>query len=235
MNKYIESNSKKFLIMLLLICVVFLVVIIKAFEYIPVTDNDALITRSNVENINKPAQNSDEEQNENTDNTEKKALDINLTPDFVEKPKSENLKENKDIEPLENISDLPKDEVEENSSNEIKTVELTPEEKAEKVFITAQKYRKDKQFVKALEEYQKIPTITNDTATVARSYEEIATIYAIVKRYGTALSFAQKAYNMSPSSSREMLLARLYYKTGDIDKATRRINNVLQRDFSSDR
>ena len=24
-------------------------------------------------------------------------------------------------------------------------------------------------------------------------------------------------------------------KTGDIDKATRRINNVLQRDFSSDR
>ena len=235
MNKYIESNSKKFLIMLLLICVVFLVVIIKAFEYIPVTDNDALITRSNVENINKPAQNSDEEQNENTDNTEKKALDINLTPDFVEKPKSENLKENKDIEPLENISDLPKDEVEENSSNEIKTVELTPEEKAEKVFITAQKYRKDRQFVKALEEYQKIPTITNDTATVARSYEEIATIYAIVKRYGTALSFAQKAYNMSPSSSREMLLARLYYKTGDIDKATRRINNVLQRDFSSDR
>ena len=235
MNKYIESNSKKFLIMLLLICVVFLVVIIKAFEYIPVTDNDALITRSNVENINKPAQNSDEEQNENTDNTEKKALDINLTPDFVEKPKSENLKENKDIEPLENISDLPKDEVEENSSNEIKTVELTPEEKAEKIFITAQKYRKDRQFVKALEEYQKIPTITNDTATVARSYEEIATIYAIVKRYGTALSFAQKAYNMSPSSSREMLLARLYYKTGDIDKATRRINNVLQRDFSSDR
>lgn len=235
MNKYIESNSKKFLIMLLLICVVFLVVIIKAFEYIPVTDKDAVISRNNIENINKPAPDSEEtaSENENAESTEKKTLDINLTPDFVEKPKTEPLKEEKVVEPLENITDLPKDAVEANS--EAKPVELTPEEKAEKVFITAQKYRKDRQFVKALEEYQKIPTITNDTATVARSYEEIATIYAIVKRYGTALSFAQKAYNMSPSSSREMLLARLYYKTGDIDKATRRINNVLQRDFSSDR
>ncbi len=235
MNKYIESNSKKFLVMLLLICVVFLVVIIKAFEYIPVTDKDAVISRNNIENINKPAPDSEEtaSENENAENVEKKTLDINLTPDFVEKPKTEPLKEEKVVEPLENITDLPKDAVEANS--EAKPVELTPEEKAEKVFITAQKYRKDRQFVKALEEYQKIPTITNDTATVARSYEEIATIYAIVKRYGTALSFAQKAYNMSPSSSREMLLARLYYKTGDIDKATRRINNVLQRDFSSDR
>ena len=221
--------------MLLLICVVFLVVIIKAFEYIPVSDDDAVISRNNIENINKPAQNSEDTASDESteENEEKKSLDINLTPDFVEKPKTEPLKEEKVVEPLENITDLPKDAAEANS--EAKPVELTPEEKAEKIFITAQKYRKDRQFAKALEEYQKIPTITNDTATVARSYEEIATIYAIVKRYGTALSFAQKAYNMSPSSSREMLLARLYYKTGDIDKATRRINNVLQRDFSSDR
>ena len=76
-----------------------------------------------------------------------------------------------------NITDLPNDAVTANSSEEAKPVELTPEEKAEKAFITAQKYKKDRQFVKALEEYQKIPAITNDTATVARSYEEIATIY----------------------------------------------------------
>ena len=56
-----------------------------------------------------------------------------------------------------------------------------------------------------------------------------------MKRYGTALSYAQKAYNTYPTSSREMLLARLYYKTGDLDKATKRMNNVLQRDFASDR
>lgn len=241
MNKYIVSNSKKFLVLLVLICVVFLIVIIKAFEYIPVTDDDAIISRNNIENINKPAQDEAEQAtNENAENKEKKTLDITLTPDFVQKPKTENPKEEKVAEPLENITDLPSDAVETNSDGSgavqaEKKVELTPEEKAEKAFLTAQKYRRDRQFVKALQEYQKIPAITNDTSMVARSYEEIATIYAIVKKYGTALSYAQKAYNMSPSSSREMLLARLYYKTGDIDKATRRINNVLQRDFSSDR
>ena len=50
--------------------------------------------------------------------------------------------------------------------------------------------------------------------------------------YGSALSAAQRAYNLAPSSHREVLLARLYYKTGDIDKATSRVNNVLRRDFS---
>ena len=241
MNKYIVSNSKKFLVLLVLICVVFLIVIIKAFEYIPVTDDDAIISRNNIENINKPAQDEAEQAtNENAENKEKKTLDITLTPDFVQKPKAETPKEEKVAEPLENITDSPSDAVEANSDGSgavqaEKKVELTPEEKAEKTFLTAQKYKRDRQFVKALQEYQKIPAITNDTSMVARSYEEIATIYAIVKKYGTALSYAQKAYNMSPSSSREMLLARLYYKTGDIDKATRRINNVLQRDFSSDR
>ena len=251
MNKYIVSNSKKFLALLVLICVVFLVVIIKAFEYIPVADDDAIISRNNIENINKPAQDEAEKvAEENVENNEKKTLDITLTPDFVQKPKTEKPKEEKVAESLENITDLPSDAVKANSDGNgvvqansdgsgavqaEKKVELTPEEKAEKTFLTAQKYKRDRQFVKALQEYQKIPAITNDTSMVARSYEEIATIYAIVKKYGTALSYAQKAYNMSPSSSREMLLARLYYKTGDIDKATRRINNVLQRDFSSDR
>ena len=40
---------------------------------------------------------------------------------------------------------------------------------------------------------------------------------------------------MDPTTSREILLARIYYKTGDIVKATQRINNVLQRDFAADR
>jgi hypothetical protein len=63
----------------------------------------------------------------------------------------------------------------------------------------------------------------------------MADVYGIVKRYGTALSYAQRAYNAAPTTSREMLIARLYYKTGEIDKATKRVNNILQRDFSNDR
>ena len=123
MNKYIESNSKKFLIMLLLICVVFLVVIIKAFEYIPVSDDDAVISRNNIENINKPAQNSEDTASDESteENEEKKTLDINLTPDFVEKQKTEAPKEEKVAEPLENITDLPNDAVTANSSEESPT------------------------------------------------------------------------------------------------------------------
>ena len=223
--------------MLLLICLVFFILIIKAFEYIPMTDKDAIVSRNNIENLNKPAEeNAEEQQNNQNEQTEKPTLDVKLTPDFVDKQKNEvQTDATKTTKPLENITDLPENTIATNNSEETKSIELTPEEKADKILLAAQKYKKDKQYVKALEEYQKIPTITNDTTTIARSYEEIATIYAIVKRYGTALSYAQKAYNMSPSSSREMLLARLYYKTGDIDKATKRINNVLQRDFSSDR
>ena len=142
MNKYIESNSKKFLIMLLLICVVFLVVIIKAFEYIPVSDDDAVISRNNIENINKPAQNSEDTASDESteENEEKKTLDINLTPDFVEKQKTEAPKEEKVAEPLENITDLPNDAVTANSSEETKPVELTPEEKAEAQRIQSLKY-----------------------------------------------------------------------------------------------
>ena len=99
------------------------------------------------------------------------------------------------------------------------------------VFERAQKYMVEKQYVKSLEEFQKASLLAEDNSSKAACYEEIANIYGIVKRYGTALSFAQKAYNLAPTTARETLLARLYYKTGDIDKATRRINNVLQRDF----
>ena len=143
-----------------------------------------------------------------------------------------------DVSELEDINEgLPQEAVTANSEPSVQTAaeEVAPEEKAVRIFFASSKYKSEKQYVKALEELQKIPSITKDVNLIAKSYEETASIYAIVKRYGTALSYAQRAYNMSPSSSREMLLARLYYKTGDIDKATKRINNVLQRDFSDDR
>ena len=211
--------------MTLVVCVAFFVVIARAFQYIPNQDNNQIV-QPKIEDINSTSNSSSEEENIAQEETTTPTEEEQKAP--VEKEKVSQ----KPNEELENIEDLPKEAAAENTQAE---PELTPEEKAEKTFFTAQKYKKEKQYVKALEEYKKISEITNDTATIARSYEEIATIYAIVKRYGTALSYAQKAYNMAPSSSREMLLARLYYKTGDIDKATRRINNVLQRDFSADR
>lgn len=244
MNNYTEFNSKSFLIILFLICAVFLVLIIKAFSYIPDSDSNQIVSRNANINTNTQQEQPVTEQVETDTNT-----NVDTKETITQKNNEAVVKEEKKSlnvpflkpgsqENLENIEDLPKEAEAANSSDsnsEQAPAEPTIEEKVMKIFLDADKLKKDKQYVKAIEEYQKISTMTNDTNTIAKSYEEIATIYAIVKRYGTALSYAQKAYNMSPSSSREMLLARLYYKTGDMDKATRRINNILQRDFSADK
>ena len=209
------------MILILIVCVAFLVLIINAFEYLPNKSGDEIINRINVEDINKAAEPVETEDAKEQPKEERGTLNINLDqPTKVDEPEK--------LEPIAVDGDNA-------VAEDAKPVELTPEQKADEAFRAAKAYRHSKQYVKALEEYQKIPMITKDNDTIARSYEEIAFIYATVKRYGTALSFAQKAYNMSPSSSREVLLARLYYKTGDMDKATNRINNVLQRDFSADR
>lgn len=236
MNKFIEEfESKKFLIVLLLMCVLFLVLVIGAFQYIPEPLDNNAKGNSGIENLNQPSSVSSvsEEQTESEDvqqseeKASKKELNIKLPKYGDEK------------EVLENIEDLPAEAQAENNKSasytEEKTEELTPKKQAERIFSTAQTYKENKQYVKAIEEFQKALSTTDDVNMKAKCLEEIATVYAIVKRYGTALSFAQKAYNTSPSSSREMLLARLYYKTGDINKATQRINNVLHRDFSADR
>ena len=241
MNNYTEFNSKSFLIILFLICAVFLVLIIKAFSFIPDSNTDKVVSRNMTANTQKPRtveQSVKEENNavQEDAQVEQKTDTVSAVQDrqqntmFQPTPNEQ--------ESLENIDELPQEASAENLSNSTTNTEPAApsvEEQVLKIFVDAGKLKKDKQYVKAIEEYQKISTITQDTDTIAKSYEEIAAIYAIVKRYGTALSYAQKAYNMSPSSSREMLLARLYYKTGDMDKATRRINNVLQRDFSADR
>ncbi len=235
MNNYEEFNSKKSLIIILVICVLFLVLIIKAYTYLPdSSENSRIAAQNNIEQTESSFQSSDEdaaesqEENDNKQEENSKNLKISLpAPDKITEieDQSEATKVENELSSIE--TELP--------NTEEKQQELSPEEQAEQILIQGDKYKKDKQYVKALEEYNKISSITKDTYYVAKSYEEIATIYAIVKRYGTALSFAQKAYNMSPTSSREMLLARLYYKTGDIDKATQRINNVLRRDFAADR
>lgn len=139
-----------------------------------------------------------------------------------EHPAEENL------EPLENLSE----EVSEaNGESEQHVEEVTPESLMDK----ASALRRDRDYVKAIEMYKKAAELSGDSAIQVKCYEEMAMLYGMVKRYGTALAYAQKAYNLSPSTSRELLLARLYYKTGDIDKATRRVNNILQRDFTVDR
>ena len=82
-----------------------------------------------------------------------------------------------------------------------------------------------------IENYKTALALAYDAETKALCYENIASLYAYQKRYGSALSAAQRAFNMSPDSYREVLLAKLYYKTGNAAEANARLNNVLKRDF----
>lgn len=218
MNNF-DLGSKKYMIIILAIFMAFALVIIKAFDYLPDSQdeaNSADINRA-VEMRNQPmVQNTEESQEEQTD---KKEFNVDLQSS-VNVPEEARPSAPAQPEELEKI-----EPVEESSNN------LSAEQQLELRFLTAQKYKDEKQYVKALEEYQSIAAAAN-SHTQARCYEEIANVYGIVKRYGTALSYAQKAYNMEPTSQREMLLARLYYKTGDLDKATKRMNNVLHREFA---
>lgn len=240
MNKNFDFSSKKFIFLTAAVCIAFLIIVINALNYLP--DNSINSSFSNqTDNINKPAEvkvipeentnveenRANQEENDNSnqgteENTTKKSLNVTLPKTGDEEDFMET-----DTPDGTNTSNVKQ---EENTA-----IELNPEEKAIAILKDADKYRTAKQYIKALDEYQKIPPITSDKNIIASSYDGIASLYAINKRYGTALSYAIKAYNTYPTSEREMFLARLYYKTGDIDKATQRVNNILRRDFSDDR
>lgn len=234
MNNNLDINSKKFLIILVVMMLAFVLLIIKAFDIMGKANEDPLrpqVNMSEVGELGGDNQTTDGQQNEN--NTANTNTDVEHHVSFVEEEQQKesqpaNTTNNQTItEPLAPIN-------ENNNVEESKPTSLTKAQETELMFLDAQKLKDEKQYVKALEEYKSILEKNIDSNTNARCYEEMAGIYSIVKRYGTALSYAQKAYSIAPSSNRELLIARLYYKTGDIDKATKKINNILQRDFSVD-
>lgn len=234
MNNNLDINSKKFLIILVVMMLAFVLLIIKAFDIMGKANEDPLrpqVNMSEVGELGGDNQTTDGQQNEN--NTANTNTDVEHHVSFVEE---EQQKESQPAETTNNqtITEPLAPINENNNVEESKPISLTKAQETELMFLDAQKLKDEKQYVKALEEYKSILEKNIDSNTNARCYEEMAGIYSIVKRYGTALSYAQKAYSIAPSSNRELLIARLYYKTGDIDKATKKINNILQRDFSVD-
>lgn len=214
MNKF-NLDSAKFVSIIIGICFIFVMVVWHAFNYLPNKSSEQVLfeqpTASGItENVQEEVrQNAEEEQEQG------EASDYQEQDEIV---KTETSKAEQELEPLEPIvSD--EQNVEKGFSSIEKSLEM------------AKNYKESQSYVNAISEYQKVIGLTEESKVKAQCYEEISYIYASQKRYGSALSAAQKAYNTSPSTSREVLLARLYYKTGDIDKATNRLNNVLRRDF----
>lgn len=247
MEKF-DFDSKKYVLLLVVVCLVFFILIVKAFDYLPDTENDKTISRQNVTldtnyNVAASEYKYDEANSSTTQQPEQKSGSFTLNESTIsnEEPiKSDTKLGTPILEEIKAPSGVGLEPIEEPDtieqvSEKKSEPELSPQEKAEEALMMGDKMRKANNLSSAFKEYQKVPDLTNDKELVASSYEGIATLYAMNKKYGTALNYASRAYNTSPSSSREMLLARLYYKTGDIDKATKRVNNILHRDFSDDR
>lgn len=234
MDRNIRSNMKRFLLILVVILMVFFMLIIKAFDtakQVNKLQNKQVSIAENESFVDK-VQDEQNEQNANEVNSE---IDVEHHVSLMEQEQNIKVDEKTknhtvEMEQLEQIEENNQSA----SQEESKLNNLTQEQEIELAFLSAQKLKQNKEYVKALEGYKSILEKNVNNEVNAKCYEEMAGIYGVVKRYGTALSYAQKAYSIAPSSNRELLIARLYYKTGDIDKATKKINNILQRDFAID-
>lgn len=224
MNKF-NIESARFVSIIIGICFIFVMVIWNAFDYLPQDAVDDRLT-SLIKEENTQQENTQKVNFE--DNTADEESEEEISDDDIDEPvtKVTAKPEPTSIQPLEVI---PDEEL--TSGNAVATDSQEKESPEEKLLVKARTLKADKQYTAAIAEYEKLIQTTNDTKLKAICYEEMATIYGIVKRYGSALSAAQRAYNLSPTSAREVLLARLYYKTGELNKATERVNNVLKRDF----
>ncbi len=224
MNKF-DTRSMTFLGVIIGICFIFVMVVWNAFDYLPQdTADDSIAALIKEESVKQESP----QKETVADDTENVSSEDEISDDNIDEPVTKIAKKSEEdsIKPLEVI---PDEEL--TSGEKISADSQEKENPEEKLLRKAGTLKADKQYTAAIAEYENLIRTTNDTKLKATCYEEIATIYGIVKRYGSALSAAQKAYNLYPTSAREVLLARLYYKTGELNKATERVNNVLKRDF----
>ena len=218
----INTRTLKYIGLIIFVCVVFMIIVGQAYNYIPVEEKNnnefkqtATPTIIKFEAEYKPSTVSeekdsveDEEQN-NAEQTKQK--EVTTKPKFTIIP---------ELEPLESINRT--------TSKDDNTSSTSFESKLK----VAKQFRKNREFEKSIVEFQTALDLTDDSDERALCLEEIAQTFAITKRYGSAITYAQKAYRIKPTSSLEFLLARLYYKTGDIEKATNRVNFILKKDFN---
>ncbi len=225
MDKF-DIRSAKLIAIIGLILFIFIMVVANAYQYLP-SENSDIPSVNNEINLPADEDNNSEDSDSVYDNEEENNTveEENSRKRFSETRSSndEPSYSNENLTPLENISDNNNDSYESDSAKSF-----------EEAFSEAKDLKNDKQLVKSISAFNDAVKVAETSKQKADCYEEIANIYAVAKKYGTALSFAQRAYNMSPSTSREILLARLYYKTGSADKASDRMNNVLRRDFTQD-
>lgn len=235
MQKFSTSNMK-FIGLIIAVCFIFAIVVRHAYDYLPKSTNTdkGEFTNPTVVNIQLPSNYEEEEDSTDEYNDEIIETEQNVYDNEEEEEKEEEkeIAQHKqkpklvvvpELEPLESIS-----------SEKQKTVsnEVISESSFEYKFLAAMKLKRNRDLASAITSFESALSYATSASEKADCYEQIAECNAIQKRYGSAIINAQKAYNLTKKSSTEVLLARLYYKTGEIEKATNKINYVLKKDFT---
>lgn len=240
---YNSFNSKKYIILVVIICILFAILTIKAFDYLPESDSNRAdysnragnhvvdVTDREVAESADDVDDSDDDNNED-DDSEQEDSEYNEQHksghiDFMPKSYYENSIE------LDEIP-APKGTVEEEvniSENAQTTLKQPNDELAMKHIISGKSLKLSNDISKALDEFQQAIDTADDNEIKAIGYESIAEIYASQRKFGTALSFANKANSIAPSNSRELLIARINFSAGQTNEAVIITNNLMKKSF----
>lgn len=221
MNNNFDFASKRSLLILLFIFLVFFLLIGKAFDYLPkdqdVMSNQDILNMNKMANLNNKNKEDISDSNEVTDNETTKN-------DSEAEPQQEELKENVEVEksnenkteiqmipteglvPIDDSINTQGDKI--NVNNEISKNEV--QEKLAK----AKSLKQNNEYDEALVVYKEILTKESSKDILETCYDDMANIYITQKRYGSAIISLQKANKISYSSSRETLIKDLYEKSG---------------------
>ena len=182
MEKF-DFDSKKYVLLLVLVCLVFFILIVKAFDYLPESEENSVKRQNNItidENYNSPIQNN----NHSEEQAEQRQLDQSSGTFVLNESTISNdeestttlVKENPKFDEIKAPAGVGLEPIEEaenasTASDDKKSVEteMTPQEKAELALMTGNKLKKMNDLKGALAEYQKVPELTKDKELVAES------------------------------------------------------------------
>ena len=232
MNNNYDFASKKTLLILLFICLIFFMIIMKAFDYIPSEEEG--VEPQNIPNINRTISqapdNNVKVQNTTSDTRtgtvqEQNAEPLDEPPLKAGAPAIENEAAQQNQEQLSDVQQSqpnPEEELRPIDDNEIPGEAIpNPEEQyapkkavstTKSKLATASSLKEAGDYSAAVEIYKELAEQESNLQLKANYYEELANLFVLQKRYGSALIYAQKANNIVPTVSREALLKKLYEK-----------------------
>ena len=247
-NNFAFKNWKSLLI-LGVMCLIFLSLVIHAFQYMPQEDDinslDKNIKKENVEEKNLSSEEEIDEEDfvEDDEDISEDEYSEEETQYSYHSPKyspdrSLDQYTNEEVETKRDLPMLPRAEKPFKEMPSLEPLESISKKtdnsnnELENILKEAEDFKSRQNYHRAIEEFEKAVKLVSDDSDRVMCYDEIALLTAILQQYKKSIYYAQQAYQLQPNIEREIFLTRLYYKMGNVEKAKNRMNQILKRDFS---